>query len=242
MAKNKIVPENIKKPYQLLAVWFVALLVIFGGLASGAKLITEPAWLQGAFGVAAILSVPYFLFLIYKMQTRYRTQMMDDEKYSEYLIYKNQVAQAEPSKHLRSSHVGKASAVGMKSDSLEQIAEEEVLPLDYYFLNHTSFLRLDKQEEFQQRTQVPLSHYDIQIIVDSYYKDALKRIKKVEYLLDFSFPEPIRTRSNYKNNFLLKELANGEFVLKAKIFLKGREEPILIQRYLTLWESGPRLS
>jgi hypothetical protein len=28
----------------------------------------------------------------------------------------------------------------------------------------------------------------------------------------------------------------------AKVFLKDREEPVLLQRYIALWESGPRLS
>lgn len=38
--------------------------------------------------------------------------------------------------------------------------------------------------------------------------------------------------------FLLKELANGEYVLMDKVYLKDRKEPVLLQRYTTLWESG----
>lgn len=115
------------------------------------------------------------------------------------------------------------------------------LPLDYYFLNHTSFLREDKQEEFRRLTGVPLNHYDIRVIVDSYYRGALDRIDCVEYILHRAYPNPIQYRRNREDKFLLKELANGEYVLMAKVFLKDREEPVLLQRYITLWESGPRL-
>lgn len=56
---------------------------------------------------------------------------------------------------------------------------QEPIPLDYFFLNHTSFLRENKQDEFRQRTGVPLDHYDISVIVDSYFRGALDRIEHV---------------------------------------------------------------
>ena len=118
---------------------------------------------------------------------------------------------------------------------------QEVLPFDYYFLNHTSFLRREMQEEFRRRTGVPLDHYDIRVIVDSYYRRALERIEHVEYVLHSSYPQPIQIRRNPEDKFLLKELANGEYVLMAKVYLKDRKEPALLQRYITLWDSGPNL-
>ncbi len=129
-------------------------------------------------------------------------------------------------------------AVGDRSQSkdVEQTPPTSTakLPFDYYFLNHTSFLRADKQEEFRRLTGVPLNHYDIRVIVDSYYRGALDRIDRVEYILHSAYPNP-------EDKFLLKELANGEYVLMAKVFLKDREEPVLLQRYITLWESGSHL-
>jgi len=119
--------------------------------------------------------------------------------------------------------------------------KQEILPFDYYFLNHTSFLRKEKQEEFRKRTGINRDHYDIQIIVDSYYQDALDRIEYVEYILHRAYPEPIQYRRNPEDKFMLKELANGEYVLMAKVFLKDRKDPVLLQRYITLWDSGPKL-
>lgn len=123
----------------------------------------------------------------------------------------------------------------------ESIHLQDKLPADYFFLNHTSFLKKDKQEEYQRRTGIPLDHYNIHVIVDSYYKSALKQVERVEYILHRAYPTPIQVSINRKNNFLLKELANGEYVLKAKVFMQDVEQPILLQRYITLWDSGPRL-
>jgi len=118
---------------------------------------------------------------------------------------------------------------------------KNVLPFDYFFLNHTSFLRREKQEEFRKFTGVNMDHYDIRVIVDSYYQGALERIDCVEYILHHAYPQPIQYRRNPEDKFLLKELANGEYVLMARVFLKDRKEPILLQRYITLWETGPVL-
>jgi hypothetical protein len=79
------------------------------------------------------------------------------------------------------------------------------------------------------------------VVIDSYYKDALKQIKYVIYFLHESYPEPVQARSNYNDKFLLKELANGEYVLTAMVYLKEASEPLLLQRYITLWHEGPKL-
>ena len=122
-------------------------------------------------------------------------------------------------------------------------ADSEVLPFDYFFLNHTSFLRLEKQAEFKDRTGVDRDHYDIRIIVDSYYEGALEQIDRVEYLLNPAYPEPLRLRRNSDQKFLLKELANGESVVIARVYLHQKpHEPIFLQRYIDLWPEGPELN
>jgi hypothetical protein len=119
--------------------------------------------------------------------------------------------------------------------------KKEILPFDYFFLRHTSFLRKDKQEEYRKQTGVNRDSYDIRVIVDSYYKGALDRVEYVQYILHRAYPNPIQYRRDPEDKFMLKELANGEYVLMAKVFLKDRKDPVLLQRFITLWESGPRL-
>lgn len=123
---------------------------------------------------------------------------------------------------------------------LPSVDAKAPLPADYLFINHTSFLRPQMQEQFQRLTGVPLPHYDIRVIVDSYYHGALDQIERVEYVLHEAYPHPIQIRTRKEDHFLLKELANGEYVLLAKIFLKTRDEILVLQRYITLWREGPR--
>ncbi len=116
------------------------------------------------------------------------------------------------------------------------------LPADYFFLNHTSFLREDMQEEFNRRcnlTGVP--HYDIRVILDSFYEGALDRVKYVVYFLHDEYPEPVQAKSNRKEKFLLKEVANGEYVLLAEVYLNDQPAPIVLQRHITLWKTGPKI-
>ncbi|MCG8602640.1 MAG: hypothetical protein MI807_21025, partial [Verrucomicrobiales bacterium] len=124
---------------------------------------------------------------------------------------------------------------------LAPIESREPLPADYYFINHTSFLRSEEQAEFQARTGVNHPHYDIRVIVDSYYQGALERVNRVEYILHQAYPEPIQVRSQSSNKFLLKELANGEYVLLARVYLRDRSDPVILQRYISLWKDGPRI-
>jgi hypothetical protein len=121
--------------------------------------------------------------------------------------------------------------------------EPNKIPADYIYINHTSFLREEKQKEFQTLTHVQgVPHYDIRVIVDSYYKGALERIKFVKYYLHKSYPEPIQIKYDRLDHFCLKEIANGEYVLVAKVFLKDLENPIILERYITLWTSGPKIT
>lgn len=131
---------------------------------------------------------------------------------------------------------------------LKRVAPSSLMPgapqetsAHYYFLNHTSFLRKNKQEDFIKRTGVYAPHYDIRIVLDSSYPGALDRVEKVEYTLDPTYPTPIYTCSDRSQKFLLKELANGESVVQARVYFCDGGPPMSLQRYLTLWESGPRL-
>jgi hypothetical protein len=136
-----------------------------------------------------------------------------------------------------------SSQTGLSSPEVEldPIDPKGKLPADYLYLNHTSFLREERQAEFQKRTGVPLPHYDIRVILDSYYRGALDRVERVEYILHKAYPDPIQIKVIREEKFLLKELANGEYVLQAKVFLVGEKHPIILQRYISLWKEGPRI-
>lgn len=125
---------------------------------------------------------------------------------------------------------------------LPAVPTGDAIPADYYFLNHTSFVRKEKQKEYQERFDKPgETFYDIRVILDSYYEKALERVKYVVYFLHETYPEPVQGKSNRKEKFQLKELATGEYCMLAEVHLVDRQEPIVLQRHITLWESGPKL-
>lgn len=120
--------------------------------------------------------------------------------------------------------------------------EKPVLPSDYYYLKHTSFYRKEAQEDLQKKTGLKnLKLYDIRVKLFSYYKGAFEKIDKVEYYLHSSYEHPRQLSTDKKNNFELKELAYGEYVLSAKVFVKNLDQPFIVQRYITLWDTGPRI-
>ena len=89
MSKNEIAPEKITSPIQLLAAWFVALIVVDGAFLTAAGVVSSPTWLPAILVIAAILNVPLFLGCMFLLQTRFRPEMQSDEHYSEYLKQKD---------------------------------------------------------------------------------------------------------------------------------------------------------
>lgn len=85
MSEQKINPNQVTKPIQLLAAWLVGLILINGSFLSAAKVIESPEWASGLLVVAAILNVPAFLILIFFLQTKFRAELQEDTYYSKHL-------------------------------------------------------------------------------------------------------------------------------------------------------------
>ncbi len=85
MEKQKINPEKITKPIQLLAVWFTGLTILVAALLTGASTISTPIWIPAFLAVSTVAIIPVFLIFIFLLQTKYRPQMQEDEYYYRYL-------------------------------------------------------------------------------------------------------------------------------------------------------------
>ncbi|KIX12254.1 hypothetical protein X474_19750 [Dethiosulfatarculus sandiegensis] len=85
MQTQKIDAYKITKPIQLMAVWFVALLLIVSAFLTAAINLAIPSWLSPSLAISAIVFVPLFLGCIFFMQTVFRKELQDDPYYSEYL-------------------------------------------------------------------------------------------------------------------------------------------------------------
>lgn len=84
MAQPRINPEKITSPIQLLAIWFVALVSLTGAFIGGAHLVTQPWWVPGLLVIAAIGNVPLFIGFMFRLQTRFRPEMLEDKYYLEH--------------------------------------------------------------------------------------------------------------------------------------------------------------
>ncbi|NOH26446.1 hypothetical protein [Vibrio europaeus] len=87
MNQNKINPEKLTKPIQLLAAWLVGLLSISSSFLVAASNI-EIAWQSGLLVIAAVVNVPLFLSAVFLLQTKFRPELQEDSYYSSYLSNK----------------------------------------------------------------------------------------------------------------------------------------------------------
>lgn len=89
--RQRIDPQTVTKPMQLLAAWLVALIVTVGMFLGGARAINDPPWAAGVLVVAAVAIVPLFLVCLLLLQTRFRAENMEDQFYSEYIREQRQL-------------------------------------------------------------------------------------------------------------------------------------------------------
>jgi len=74
-----IPPHKITQPFQLLASWIVGMIIIVGEFIFLCRNSVEN-WLKiSSFSVAVILAI-IFIYVIFKLQTKYRPEMQDGEK------------------------------------------------------------------------------------------------------------------------------------------------------------------
>lgn len=85
MEKNKISPEKITKPIQLLGAWLVGLLAVDSAFLTAATSMDLSSWQSGALTVAAIVNVPLFIGALFLLQTKFRPELQEDSYYSTYL-------------------------------------------------------------------------------------------------------------------------------------------------------------
>lgn len=85
MSGKEIKPENVTRPFQLLAAWLVALVTLDGSFLTAARLITDPDWAPAALVIASIVNVPVFIGILFLLLTKFRKELQDDKYYSKEL-------------------------------------------------------------------------------------------------------------------------------------------------------------
>lgn len=124
--------------------------------------------------------------------------------------------------------------VGAMPNSLNSPKPNETINENHVALMHTSWRYPKKDKEFGKKMFV------IQVIVMG-NDEVLDKIEWVKYFLHKSYPNNIRTVFKGVDNFEFKELAWGEFVLKAEIKIKDSDHTLKLSRYINLTETGTGL-
>jgi hypothetical protein len=87
--EQKIEPEKVTKPIQLLAAWLIGLILVNGTFLTTASFLGDGSWERSALVIASIVNVPLFLISMFLLQTRFRPELQEDLFYSQYLDKKS---------------------------------------------------------------------------------------------------------------------------------------------------------
>jgi hypothetical protein len=83
---NRIDPNKIGAPFQLLAATLVFLIALDTSFLGAADVLERPRWASAVLVVAAVLNVPLLLTGTFVLQTRFRSHLLSDEHFVQWGI------------------------------------------------------------------------------------------------------------------------------------------------------------
>ena len=125
--------------------------------------------------------------------------------------------------------------LGVSTGRLKVPASKGLVTDDHVALIHRSWRVIERDVEFPGQKM-----YQIHVILFG-EPEALDRVEYVFYRLDSSYPNPVRCSGDRKENFALKELANGHSLIRAEVKIKAQEQIIYLSRFIDLTDESPRL-
>jgi hypothetical protein len=224
-----------------MAVWFIALLLIDSALLTAAAKIATPPWIAPMLAIAAIVFVPLFLSGVFLMQTVFRKELQDDQYYAEWLK-----RQGKTFKDFAPENVNSISEPSTKTSSITTSAKNNLLVTDD--------LEVKRKRIYQENKCIFLVHSwrpsltthqvaDIVIWLHEHFPGPLSKgeVEKVEYQLGPKFFKHPKVKSNAHESFRLEISAYGPVLCLARVYFKGEEAPITLERYIN-FEEAPNKS
>jgi hypothetical protein len=123
---------------------------------------------------------------------------------------------------------------GAMPGSIDSPGKDEQVNENHIALVHSSWRYAKKDEEFGKKM------YVIQVVVFA-NDDVMEKIEKVRYILHPTYKINVHECTNRAERFEMKELAWGDFILRAEIQIKGQTEKLKLTRYINLAETGSNL-
>lgn len=124
---QKIKPEKVTKPIQLLAAWLIGLIVVNGSFLTTASILEQGSWEKSLLVIASVVNVPLFLAAMFLLQTKFRPELQEDLFYSQYLDKRTNtvVAVAKDDKIESELIFIKNQLLSLQSSSMPKSNEEE---------------------------------------------------------------------------------------------------------------------
>ena len=85
MANTELKPDKITHPFQLMAAWFVMLILLDGVLLGAACKIENPPWAASVLVIAACLFPTLAMTAVFVMLTKFRPHLQSASEYAEWL-------------------------------------------------------------------------------------------------------------------------------------------------------------
>ncbi len=89
MSQPELKAEKINSPIQLMAAWFVMLILLTGVLLGAAIKIEHPSWAAGFLVISSTLFILLVIVAVFLMLTKFRPHLQEGKEYSEWLKDKN---------------------------------------------------------------------------------------------------------------------------------------------------------
>ncbi|MCE5252414.1 hypothetical protein LLG96_19610 [bacterium] len=234
METHKIEAHKITRPIQLMAVWFIALLLIDTTFLTAAAKINSPTWIASTLVISAIIFVPLFLTGVFLMQTVFRKELQDDPFYSEWLK-----RQEETFKNFVPENVSVAGKINVNVSEPIKVTTVRDIRIG------EDDLEKKRKKSYEEKKGLFLVHSwrpsitpgqvaDIVIWLQQHGEGPLSKgiIDKVEYQLGPKFFKHPMIKTNQCDSFRLEVSAYGPMLCLARVYIEGEKEPLLLERYI----------
>jgi hypothetical protein len=221
MSRPSIEAHRVRTPIQLMAVWFAALVLIEGAFLMAAVKFESLPWVAATLVIAAIVLVPVFLVAAIAMQTRFRSHLLSDEHYCRLQESRFHGFKAESAPDATVPVT--SSTTESSKDEPEQRRIARYQQQEGLFLVHA-----------WRPSRTPNQVADIVIWLNQHKAGPLTRgeVDRVEYYLGPMFFSAPKVKKNRLDAFKLEVSAYYPMLCLARVFLKGRSDPIELDRYI----------
>lgn len=126
MAGPQIIPEKVTSPFQLMAAWFVMLVLLTSVLLTAASKIEKPDWAAGYLVIFTSFLVLLVIGCVTLMLTKFRPHLQDGKEYAQWLKDKGRYSEGIIVKESKALTMDNRSAPHSVSDNLSLITNVDI--------------------------------------------------------------------------------------------------------------------